>query len=175
MNPETKSKKEPEGERAGGPQGTTLLDTGFIDAEIVSPSVDREGDVDRAALVGVASPFEGQRFALLGSKTTVGRHPGNDIVLPDNSVSSHHAWILFDDGAYRLMNVLSTNGSFVNERKTHDTVLSDGDRVRFGRAEFVFRGAARAGSGDARERNLTWVWLGAVAIIAAALAVVMAL
>jgi pSer/pThr/pTyr-binding forkhead associated (FHA) protein len=53
-------------------------------------------------------------------------------------VSATHAWIINQHGHYVLMNTLSTNGTFVNDKRIHETVLAHGDRIRFGQAEFSF-------------------------------------
>ncbi len=36
------------------------------------------------------------------------------------------------------MNTLSTNGTFVNDKRIHQMVLRHGDRVRLGEVELVF-------------------------------------
>lgn len=170
-----KSRNDPEATRPG-PQGTTLFEAGEIDDVVASPSADREGDIDRAALVGTKPPFLDQRFVLRRGKTTLGRRDGNDIVLPDPSVSARHAWILYDNGQYRLMNVLSTNGTFLNDERIHEAPLADGDRVRFGRAEFVFKAGVTAASRVQQANGVPpWVWLGAGVVLALAVIAVLVL
>lgn len=127
-----------------GPQGTTLFNASELAEVIESPSADLEGDIGKAALVGLAPPFMDQRFVLNRGKTQIGRREDNDIVLPDGSVSAQHAWILYDNGRYRVMNMLSTNGTFLHDNKVRDALLNEGDRLRFGRAEFVFRAGMNA-------------------------------
>ena len=158
-----------------GPQGTTLFQANEIAEVISSPSADTKGDVEHAALVGTSAPFLDQRFVLKRGKTQLGRHSSNDIVLPDSSVSARHAWIIQDNGEFRLMNVLSTNGTHINENKVHEAALTDGDRIRFGRAEFVFRAPARADTGGGASAMPIWIWAGAFAIIGGALVAVLIL
>lgn len=166
-------RNDPKSGRAG-PQGTVLFRPGELDDIIASPSVDLDGDVERAALIGITAPFLDQRFVLKRGKTLIGRGETNDIVLPDSSVSSQHAWVLHENGQYRVMNMLSTNGTFVNDAKEHEAPLVDGDRVRFGRAEFVFRaGAQPAGASATAAGGVPrWVWISAGLIVAIAVAVV---
>ena len=150
------------GEQRPGPQGTTLFEAAELDEVISSPSADREGNVDRAALIGIKAPFLDQRFTLREGKTTIGRSRENDIILPDASVSARHAWILHDEGSFRLMNILSTNGTYLNDHKTHEATLQPGDRLRFGRTEFVFKpGLAPPPSINRRAGVGTAVWVGA--------------
>ncbi|MFZ5580336.1 MAG: FHA domain-containing protein [Pseudomonadota bacterium] len=150
-----------------GPQGTTLFRTEELADVIASPSADSEGDIGHAALLGVSPPFLDQRFILRHGRTTIGRREDNDIVLPDGSVSSQHAWILNENGLCRVMNILSTNGTFINDIKVHEAPLNEGDRIRFGQAEFLFRAGMTAPPSHDRLIPL-WVWIVAVTVTALA-------
>lgn len=123
-------------------------------------------------LVGLSEPFGQQRLTLKPGKRSVGRQTDNDIVLQEGSVSSQHAWLVNDGGECRVVNLLSTNGTWVNDEKVHEAVLKDGDHVRFGRAEFVFR--RRDNGSDAHPgggRRSRWRWLG-IAVVVLVLAVI---
>ncbi len=72
---------------------------------------------------------------------TIGRSPGNDLVLPDPYVSSRHARIIFSNGVFQLEDT-STNGVFINSPdnrlahgkpcvlKTGDVILIDPYEIR---------------------------------------------
>ncbi len=69
----------------------------------------------------------------------IGRAEYNDVVIPDESVSTMHAklqrreeiWVLTDNG--------STNGTFVDgERLSGEAVLSPGALIRFGETAVMF-------------------------------------
>lgn len=62
-------------------------------------------------------------------KTTIGRHPHNDVVMGHQAVSARHAAVTSIDGAATLEDLNSSNGTFVNGQRITRTVLSDGDRV----------------------------------------------
>jgi len=98
----------------------------------------RRASTREPVLQGVGATTEGKRFALQSGRQTIGRGSDNDIVIDDASVSSSHAWIINQHGRHVIMNTLSTNGTFVNDRRVHETALKHGDRVRLGQAEFVF-------------------------------------
>ena len=66
----------------------------------------------------------------------IGREPDNDIVLSDPSVSSHHAELRNVAGGYRIVDLGSTNGTFVNEQRVTAALLSEGDIVGFGDSTF---------------------------------------
>jgi pSer/pThr/pTyr-binding forkhead associated (FHA) protein len=77
---------------------------------------------------------------LTEEKITVGRLADNSIHLDEVSVSSHHAELFLKEGQYHLHDLGSTNGTFINDAQVTDTVLHNGDRVRFGKVEALFNG-----------------------------------
>ncbi len=82
----------------------------------------------------------GRRLQLRqGAPTKIGRSLDNDLVLPDQSISRHHASIAMVDGAFRLHDLNSHNGSFVDGKKVSQATLRDGDTIRLGDAQFHFR------------------------------------
>jgi VWFA-related protein len=90
-----------------------------------------------AILVNRKRPQE--RFDVLAS-TDIGRGTVNQIILQSATVSRQHAKIREEGGEFKLYDLASANGTFVNEAKVlNPVVLKDGDIVRFGEAEFLFR------------------------------------
>jgi VWFA-related protein len=90
-----------------------------------------------AILVNRKQPQE--RFDVLAS-TDIGRGTANQIILQSATVSRQHAKIKDEGGEFKLYDLASANGTFVNEVKVlNPVVLKDGDVVRFGEAEFLFR------------------------------------
>jgi pSer/pThr/pTyr-binding forkhead associated (FHA) protein len=63
---------------------------------------------------------------------TVGRDPGNDIILRDPKVSRHHAEIVFERGFFVLHDLASANGPFVNGKKIRVAPLTHGAQLRLG-------------------------------------------
>ena len=63
---------------------------------------------------------------------TVGRDPGNDIILRDPKVSRHHAEIVFERGFFVLHDLASANGTFVNNKRIRIAPLTHGAKVRMG-------------------------------------------
>jgi len=74
-----------------------------------------------------------------GRETRIGRATDNDIVLPDASVSRHHAAIESTNGSFRLRDLGSQNGTFVRGERINEAALQSGDAVRVGDASFTFR------------------------------------
>lgn len=71
-------------------------------------------------------------------KVTIGRLADNTLQIEDASVSSHHAEVFLESGKYHLLDLGSTNGTFVNGEAVTAAILNHGDEVRFGRIETVF-------------------------------------
>ena len=71
-------------------------------------------------------------------KTSVGRIAENQLHIPEDSVSSQHAEILFENANFYVRDLNSTNGTFVNGSKTESAVLKHGDEVRFGSIACLF-------------------------------------
>jgi len=77
----------------------------------------------------------GHEFRLRRGTTTVGRDADNILVANDSQVSRHHAEIQFDGASWNLLDLQSTNGTFVNEQRIwpgQPRRLQPGDVVRFG-------------------------------------------
>jgi pSer/pThr/pTyr-binding forkhead associated (FHA) protein len=69
----------------------------------------------------------------------IGRADYNDLVLPDPSVSTSHAKLQRREGVWVLVDLDSTNGTFVDgEPVKGDAPLAPGASVRFGDVQLVF-------------------------------------
>jgi len=85
---------------------------------------------------GVASQ---RTYALTSPLTILGRGTDCDLRLVDQGVSRHHAEIRVEDGDVVLVDLGSTNGTFVNGQPVRRVSLTDGTRVTLGRTTLVFR------------------------------------
>lgn len=66
-------------------------------------------------------------------EVSVGRREDNDLVLPDANVSGLHCRIVRTDGKYILVDLNSTNGTYINGVRIEDpTVVTSRDRVSVG-------------------------------------------
>jgi len=122
-----------------GPQGTQVFEVNEVNRMIANEIVESQPDTaNTPALIGISSDVIGTQYILQKSKIEVGRRPNSDIVLTEASVSSMHAQIIADDKRWKVLNLLSSNGTFVNNEKVVEKYLNFGDIVAFAGSEFVF-------------------------------------
>jgi membrane-bound lytic murein transglycosylase D len=67
-----------------------------------------------------------------------GRKADNDIVFPESVVSSYHAEIRCRGNSYILVDLDSTNGTFLNGKQVQKDTLQEGDQVELGRKGPIF-------------------------------------
>ena len=76
----------------------------------------------------------GQVVADLASpRSSIGQQETNDVVLSDRTVSRFHCEILLDEGAARVRDLESRNGTFVEGTRVIEAWLQDGAELRLGR------------------------------------------
>ena len=106
------------------------------------------------ALFGVqAGPRSGEEIAVRSPVLTVGKGSQNDIVLADDSVSTTHARLEYATGYWRLTDLGSTNGTYVDNARlaaNAPTPIAYGAQVRFGGLRLEFREVPAADPDAAR-------------------------
>ena len=81
----------------------------------------------------------GEHFIPQNERTTIGRSPDNDIFLDDVTVSRKHAVLLQSEGEFRIEDLGSLNGTFVNRRRIDSPArLQSGDEVQIGKYRLSF-------------------------------------
>ncbi len=76
---------------------------------------------------------------------TIGRAPDNQLLVNDPKVSSHHAQIRPEGEGYEIVDLGSSNGTFVNEQRlvpNMPRLLQTGDQVRIGDTKCVYEAGA---------------------------------
>jgi EAL domain-containing protein (putative c-di-GMP-specific phosphodiesterase class I) len=89
-----------------------------------------------------------ERIALWKLPFTIGRSETADHTVYSGKVSKEHATIEVADGQYRVRDLASTNGTFVNGERTSTHVLEDGDILHLAHIEFCFRHARPSADDD---------------------------
>jgi len=82
-------------------------------------------------------PNFGTRFDISG-EASVGRNSGNTVVLSDQHISGRHARIVPDEQGFRLFDLDSTNGTFVNSVRIKEHLIMHNDTFKIGESEGVF-------------------------------------
>ena len=72
-----------------------------------------------------------------GSVKTVGRGPRADFILDVALVSRLHCRLTAGDDKLEVLDLESTNGTFVNDQRVEKARLATGDRLRIGRVELT--------------------------------------
>lgn len=86
-------------------------------------------------------PMAGRAFRFHQDLTTIGRTNGNDLIISGRTVSRRHARLWFDEGRWKLADMQSANGTFVNSMRlapNQIAILNDGDVINFGDEVVVF-------------------------------------
>jgi FHA domain-containing protein/integrin beta-like protein len=79
-------------------------------------------------------------YSLMKDEISIGRGEDNDVVIPHASISRQHARLMRRDGGFELMDLNSTNGSYVDDRQIRGSAfLSAGSQVRLGDIRFVLQ------------------------------------
>src|SRR3954468_9242282 len=114
-----------------GPAALTFKDTTET-KPAVPPESDREQKRNLAYLVVLAGVSAGEMFKLQADKTVVGRGPTVGVRLHDEGVSGEHCQFMREGVKIIVVDLGSTNGTFVNGIKVDRKELSDGDKIMVG-------------------------------------------
>lgn len=95
-----------------------------------------------------ALDFNGKRYLLAKSRTTVGRDASADIQVDDTGLSRVHFAINWNGTSAAIEDLGSTNGTKIGGRKITSETLPADTAISAGRTDFVFRIVAKSSSGD---------------------------
>lgn len=91
-------------------------------------------------LVVTQGALTGTTIALSGNPITIGRADDSTLVLADDYVSSRHARLVPDDGAWLVEDLGSTNGTYLDREKvTRPTPVPLGVPIRIGKTSMELR------------------------------------
>ncbi|MEW6455920.1 MAG: adenylate/guanylate cyclase domain-containing protein [Acidobacteriota bacterium] len=94
-------------------------------------------------------------YILEKKKTSLGRASGNDVVIPDISVSRHHAEIIKEGDTFRIKDLDSKNGTFLNSKKIKESIIESGDTIKLGK--FEIKVSQRESEVEITEEADSWV------------------
>jgi len=93
---------------------------------------------DKASLRQLNGTFIGRKYPINKGTTLVGRDPGLDVTIQEESVSRRHAELIFDVESLQVIDLNSTNGTFINDKQIKNKTANPGDLVRFGNIIFKY-------------------------------------
>ena len=95
-------------------------------------------------LIGVMPTGEKIEALLNQPEIEVGKAPHNKLVVNDPTVSSTHAIVLVRDGGYSIVDLGSSNGTFINGNRQGGEAytLQHGDKIQLGNVMLTFRNPA---------------------------------
>jgi len=112
--------------------------TGVVDLD----AIEKTRVIADQSMLMVREPGESQRSFLLRSDGAfaVGRDPRtNTLTMRDPALSARHFKVVPDDGYYYIVDLDSTNGTYLNRRRVRAAKLSSGDLIQAGQVELEFR------------------------------------
>jgi pSer/pThr/pTyr-binding forkhead associated (FHA) protein len=112
-------------------------ESGGDEDEADDANATRAGPPIKLEIVG--GPDAGKKKRFKGVRMVIGRTPGVDLQLSDQSVSRKHIELIHSDEGTLLRDLGSGNGTKLNGKKiSADTMLSNGDEIQIGKTKIRF-------------------------------------
>lgn len=96
-------------------------------------------DEDLALVESHLQRRKGRGSGVASERSEIAFQRGADILLDDDLASRTHAMVFHDEDGPSVVDLGSTNGTFVNARTIEDADLVHGDVVHIGRTRFIVR------------------------------------
>jgi uncharacterized protein involved in exopolysaccharide biosynthesis len=126
------------------PDDLDLTDVPDASAQVFAP----------ASLLVVSGPTAGKVFNLLGPETIIGRSPSAGVRIQEGAVSIQHAKVLRAEGRHVLVDLGSTNGTFLNGRRleAHQPVpIAPGDSIQIAETVLAYVSVGAEGHDPTRQ------------------------
>ena len=91
-----------------------------------------------ASLFVIQGADQGKRFELKPRPMALGRDKSSPILLHDHEISRRHAEVRPVDDSFRIVDLGSANGTFVNGQPVDQVALRSGDRLQLGQTVMLF-------------------------------------
>ncbi len=106
-----------------------------------------------ASLFVIQGADQGKRFELKSPAVALGRENSNPIRVHDTEVSRRHAEVRQVDNSYRVVDLGSANGTYLNGQPVEESEIHSGDRIQVGQTVMLFsEGASGASDRDIASR-----------------------
>lgn len=119
--------------------GSTLPHTRKKAAAAPAKAALTPAPVSKQPKLTIAMPDGSSLVVEIAGQMSIGRLETNDIVIPQDNVSSQHARLICHPGGIvELIDLNSTCGTFVNDKPIEQKSLGGGEKLRFGVVEAMF-------------------------------------
>jgi pSer/pThr/pTyr-binding forkhead associated (FHA) protein len=145
--PAAKAPQSPAAPADAAKSAAAAADTVRVSALLDVPAPERSAPADTRPLLAILEIINegaarGTRYELRVPLATIGRGAHNDVVIDDDSVSDTHAKLQRREQGWYLVDLGSTNGTYVGgSRLTSERRLDGAPDVRFGGVKLTFRAA----------------------------------
>jgi len=115
----------------------------------------KEGFHTVPTLFVIRGADQGCRYELTEATVRLGRDPSNNIQIHDTEVSRHHAEIRRVDEEYTILDLGSSNGTYVNGQRIRRHRLASGDQLQLGRTLMLFTAPSEESKEDLSAVNIS--------------------
>jgi Nif-specific regulatory protein len=109
-----------------------------LDEELMGSDAAKTSSELVPRLVAVSGRLQGTVFPLEEEEISIGREPSNRICINEHWISREHCLIRKEGGRFKIIDLGSHNGTFVNGVPVKERFLEHEDRVGFAGAMFLF-------------------------------------
>jgi len=120
------------------PAPPPLPETMAMPARSTQPGAAAVGAGPQAEMTIETGPDAGHKHRAGDHAMRLGRSPDNDVILRDPATSGHHARLERRGDQFWLVDLGSTNGTFVNGESVQEKQLNHGDRLTVGQNSVHF-------------------------------------
>lgn len=96
-------------------------------------------------LIALSGPLAGAQYSIGDGDFTLGRGEANSVTVPDRAVSRRHCVIRREGEGFKLIDLQSRNGCFVNNVPAREHDLKHSDHITIGDSRFIFLLSDEAG------------------------------
>ncbi|MBI2083886.1 MAG: GGDEF domain-containing protein [Deltaproteobacteria bacterium] len=101
------------------------------------PQLDEDKKEKHAYIVFLSGPLVGKIHLLEEGAIKIGRAADADIPINDLGISRHHLEVKLHQGAVKIKDLGSTNGTFLNGTKVQEADLKDGDKIQISSSTII--------------------------------------
>ena len=89
-------------------------------------------------LEGITGLYKDKEYEIIAKEFVIGRNPDCDLVMKETTISGRHSKIIRTGDVYEIMDLGSTNKTFVNGEQVDRKRLRTADKIRLDVFEFTF-------------------------------------